>query len=745
MMSFLHSVRVKLIGLFLIPVAFIIFLGLISYNKSSKSIISSYEDSSLTTMQMMANYFQLGFESVESKTSQFLTNESIKKYYSGIYEEDPISELEQFKLIQNLLASNSMNDSVVHDIYIFANYGTGVSSKGTLPANLYQTFQDSEEGKAFMESKSRYMWSGYHHYFDDVVGIEAKDYGLALTYYLYNTNNKKIGLIVIDIKNEFLTKAMEDTKFGEGSILGFVTKDRKEILIGDYPEGFTFAETEFYTRYLPDSDDTDIKIVKELGEQEKIGGSDYVSHEGKEYLYLYVPIEEQEVMACALIPKERITQQADEMLMLTFSIVAIACIIAILVGSFFAGNITKTINTTNRVLYQTAKGDLTVGARLNRKDEFHQLANGINHMIAGMKELILRATQVSNTVSTNASDVSNNSSLLLKATEEITKTVEEIEEGSEQQASDAEECLNQMSGLSRQIGIVSEKATNIGEIAEVTSKIVKDGTIIVDDLSGKAKNTVDVTQVVVEDIEKLEKKSQAVNDIIKTMNYIAKQTNLLSLNATIEAARAGEYGYGFAVVADEIRQLSDQSQRAASQISTIIKEMIEQTKETVNTAKRAEDIVASQEVTLINTVDVFSNIEKHVEDLTMNLNQILEGINEIERAKEDTLKAVTSITSTTQQTAAATGELGATAINQMNSVEALNHAANKLNEAVGDLEETIGVFVTEKDTKVEAQLDVQEIQKKAQVDIQEEKEGLVKKTSVGKSMKEKLNSIISRK
>lgn len=695
-MNFIHSVRVKLIGVFLIPVAFIIFLGLISYNKSSKSIIGNYENSSLSTMQMMANYFQLGFESVESKTNQFLTNESIKKYYSGAYEDDSVKELEQFKLIQNLLASNSMNDSVVQDIYIFANYGTGASTRGTLPEKLYQTFKDSEEGKAFMESKSRYMWSGYHHYFDQAAGIGSKDYGLVLTYYLYNTNNKKIGLIVIDIKNAFLTKAMEDTQFGEGSILGFVTKDGKEILMGDYPEGFTFTGTDFYSKYLPESKDLKSKEVKpaEKG-QEVSAGSDYVIHEGQEYLYLYVPMEDQEAMICALIPKARITEQANEVLTLTISIVIAACVIAILVGSLFAGNITKTINKTNRVLYQTAKGDLTVSANLNRKDEFNQLANGINHMISGMKELIQRMAFVSNTVSANAGEVGSNSALLLKATEEITKTVEEIEEGAELQASDAQECLDQMSSLSRQIGIVSEKATNIGEIAKVTSQIVKDGTIIIDDLSEKAKNTADVTQVVVEDIGKLEKKSKAVNEIIRTINYIAKQTNLLSLNATIEAARAGEYGSGFAVVADEIRQLSDQSQRAASQISDIIKEILEQTKETVNTARRAEEIVASQEVALNSTVDVFANINHHVEELNENLTQILQGIHEIERAKDDSLRAVSSITTTTQQTAAATGELGATAIEQMNSVEALNKAAMKLNDAVANLEEAIGVFVTE--------------------------------------------------
>jgi methyl-accepting chemotaxis protein len=695
-LSFLYSVRIKLIGVFLIPVSCIIILGVVSYKNSSADMIKNYEKSSLTTMEMMSNYFNLGFETVASKTNQFITNDTIKKYYSGNFQEDSLTEMEQYKAIQNIIVSSSMNDSVVQDIYVFANYGSGASTRGTLPTTLYDIFKESEEGKAFMETKARYVWNGFHHYFDEAVKTEGREYGMALTYYLYNANNKKIGLVVIDTKKDFLTKAMEETNFGKGSIIGFITKDGKEIVTGDYPEGFNFAGTDFYSKYLPaEKTGEKITVKKEEAVKKIEGKTTYVTYNGKEYLYVYTPLTEQNVMVCALIPKDMITKQSEKMLSLTVTIVIIASLIAIAVGSLFAFSITRTIKKTNNVLKKTSKGNLTVTADLKRKDEFNQLAQGINSMISGMKDLIQRMTQVSKTVSQNSGEVTNNSSLLLISTGEITKAVEEIEQGAGLQAQDAEECLNQMSALSNHIEVVGEKAGNIGNIAGQTQTIVRKGTVIVDDLSGKAKNTVDITHVVIEDIQKLETKSLAVNEIINTINYITEQTNLLSLNATIEAARAGELGRGFAVVADEIRKLAGQSQKAAGQIGDIINEILKQTKETVKTAKKAEEIVASQEDTLKSTVDVFFDINGHVEMLTENLLQIIDGINDINNAKEDALKAVSSITSTTQQTAAATGELGATAVNQMNSVEALNNTAITLNDAVKNLEEAVSVFIIE--------------------------------------------------
>jgi len=69
---------------------------------------------------------------------------------------------------------------------------------------------------------------------------------------------------------------------------------------------------------------------------------------------------------------------------------------------------------------------------------------------------------------------------------------------------------------------------------------------------------------------KLSEHSQAIGEIIATVNDLADQSNLLAVNAAIEAAKAGEQGKGFAVVAQEVRGLAEQSKQATAQVRAIL-------------------------------------------------------------------------------------------------------------------------------------------------------------------------------
>jgi len=102
--------------------------------------------------------------------------------------------------------------------------------------------------------------------------------------------------------------------------------------------------------------------------------------------------------------------------------------------------------------------------------------------------------------------------------------------------------------------------------------------------------------------------SRKIEDISKTINEIADQTNLLSLNAAIESARAGEYGRGFAVVADEISKLANISVESSKEISTIIKS-------TVSNVEEVSKMVEGMSSGLTTIIDFVKRLTLFIQDL----------------------------------------------------------------------------------------------------------------------------------
>lgn len=676
-----RGIRSKLVASFFVPVLLIVVLGIISYNKAKDGIITNYEASSQTNLNMIAKYFSLELSNITARANELATSENLKQYYAGALEDKPMDEITAADAVLNQVRSIRNVDPYMEDIYIIGSYGKGISKAGTFTTETIDKFKDSYEAGALMKAGGIAGWVGRHPYIDETYSSSKEanqdNYSFSYISSFIDAHNKRSGYLIVDLKKSFVTDTITEANFGEGTITGLITADGREIIQGTDIEDFTFLDKDYYNIAT---------------QSEEVAGFDYIPYKGEYYLFIFSSLQIGDSILCTLIPESLILEEVRGVRTVTIAIVILAAIIAVIIGTYIATGIAKVVKSTNSVLSKVSEGDLTTSLSIDRNDEFGILGNSINHMIQSMRELIQKMMTASGTVSSFSLEVSETSNKLYGATKDIATTVNDIEQGINQQATDTESCLVQMSNLANQINSVQENTNEIQEIANNTKEIIGQGIVVVDELGDKARGTSTITKTVIEDIQDLEKSSGLISSIISTINDIANQTNLLSLNASIEAARAGEAGKGFAVVATEIRKLAEQSSDAANEIGNIIKQIQDQTHKTVKTAKEAESIVASQEDALKETVSVFGNINNHVESLTNNIRKIVEDIISMEQSKNDTLSSNESISATSEESAAAANELSSTVDDQLRAVELLSNSAEQLGNQAKDLESTVRAF-----------------------------------------------------
>ena len=661
----LNSIAVRLISGFMVVIVLIIALGVVSYNSSSTAMTNSYKQNMAGTVNTTSTYLELGMSQVSAEAQKIIDNSDFYNYYRGAYKNDRPHEYMLWSSLYNIVQSAASASEFIMAISVFGSYGDAISSAGDIEAGFYDTFK-----KSVPENAEDGIWISSHEELDKQLHIDKSRY--AVSYVRSFTNFD--GYVVIDINAKAVTNVLKNLELDEKSIIGYVSPDGSEILNTDKKET-VFSGQDFYKEAISNG-----------------GLLSMVQYQKQKYLFACSPIAETGSSVCCLVPQKVMLSQAYEIRNMTIGITITAIIIAFLIALFLAFNIHKAISTAIGVLEKAAGGDLTGNVNIKRKDEFGVLATSINSMIANMKVLLNKVDHISTLVQSSSDNVNSTSELLVSSSDEICNAISEIESGTSSQAIEAERCLEQMAGLSDKINTLTTNTSAIETISHDTKVFAGQGIDIIDKLNKRSKDTQEVTQAVIEGIGKLNDETNTIENIVEVISSISDQTSLLSLNASIEAARAGESGKGFAVVADEIRKLADESMQAVSRISDIITRINTQTELTVETARRAEQIVGAQQDALVTTINLFNTINNHIEDLADNLDDITRGIEQMSIAKDETLSAIQSISDVSDRAAASTSQVSSTIVNQMDAVKNLNDDAETLNNNSRDLMDAVTQF-----------------------------------------------------
>lgn len=664
-----RRIATKLIGAFMIPVACIVVLGVVSYNKAATAIEENYRNSAAQTVDMMDRYITTGMENVQADFRDVLVDDEFKGLFGGNFATDAVKESSVRRDWNTKLLKMPTSDKIYADLYVLYDKGdVCITSTLKNKDGMYTEYKGTEQGKRVAEDKFTHFWFGNDAEMDASLGTDSTRYAVRYAKYLTNKS-----VIVADISYDYMMEILNTLDAGEGSYVGLVTNmDNQEILADLYtlPENPVFVGSDFYVEAMASEEES---------------GSKEVTYNGKDYLFIYSKIPSADAAICALVLNDTITAQASEIGKITVVVVILAVIVALALGIIFASNMSGAIGYMCYKLQKVAEGDLTVNVESKRKDEFKLLTDELSLTVNNIKHLITNVTTASDDLNVASGQVAESSRMFMQTSEGIQHAVSEIEQGIAKLDEDSADCLSQMDSLSEKIGAVTEGTGVIGGLAVETGESIKQGVESVSELTGTAQSTTEITTHVVEAIGVLESKTRSIGQIIGVINGIAEQTNLLSLNASIEAARAGEAGRGFSVVAEEIRKLADQSLGSAKQISKIVDEIIANMGEVVNVAKKAEDIVKLQEESVGNTTHSFNEMDGQVQTLVKSLEDIKAGVNNMETARAATLGAIESISAISAETSACSTNVSDMAARQMSAIHTLDDAASQLTARAEEL------------------------------------------------------------
>ncbi len=284
--------------------------------------------------------------------------------------------------------------------------------------------------------------------------------------------------------------------------------------------------------------------------------------------------------------------------------------------------LTFPMNEILDALERIARGDLTVRLTGEHKGDLGRMKNALNKTLDNLNEIMANIANAVDQIRNGAQQVADSS--------------QAVSQGATEQAGSLEQTTVSIEEVATQAKQNSEHAQMANQISKEASEAARTGN--------------QQMERMLEAMQGINNSSNQIAKIIKVIDEIAFQTNLLSLNAAVEAARAGVHGKGFAVVAEEVRNLAQRSAQAAKETEKLIEGSVEKIRDGAEIADQTAQALES----IINNINKVNDL---MDEIASSSTEQVEGIEQISEA----LKQIDDVT----QANAASAEQSASAAEQL--------------------------------------------------------------------------------
>lgn len=376
---------------------------------------------------------------------------------------------------------------------------------------------------------------------------------------------------------------------------------------------------------------------------------------------------------------QRLSRLAREREIVLWLVLVTTAVVGIIVGvltlRWVEGPLVRLVTAAERF----GSGDLRAVTTGRMPREFQVLADAMRHMGERLRGIVAEVIDSADKIAGSAGDLSAVSEELAASSSQVSTAMLEIASGAEHQRNE----LNAtQAGLERLRKATAEMAEAAARVARLGEEIRTVADRHRGDVAAAGTTLLDVREVVrttATEVTQLAEQSAAIDDFVDLIKRISSQTNLLALNAAIEAARAGEHGRGFAVVAEEVRQLADESARAAEDVARTTQVIREQVEEVTATMAVGQAKVRG--------------IESVAEGAARGLTEIVAAVEQIEQAAARVTRAAQENRGVTEQLGQQAQQVVTRAVSHASSAEQVTAATEEQGASTQEMAAAAGVLL----------------------------------------------------